>query len=111
MVAELVGGLEQARRLSHDELSYWLELADYRQEMAQLTEQLSAMLGSPPPRGDDEQSAQARLEYSMDLTRLQCAIFRCEQCFKLPLDDEFGEQLDPPEAEHWWGAPGVIGRG
>lgn len=109
MLAPLVGGLDKARGLSHEDFMYWLELADYTQVMRQLGESLSSMLSSPPPDGDDTKSSELRLEYSMDSTRLQCAIVREDRCFHLALDDKFGEQFNPPEAEHWWDAPGVHG--
>jgi len=109
MIAPLVGGLTEARALSHEALQHWLELADHRQTMEQLGSQLSSMLSSPPPEGNDDKSAEARAEYGLDLVQVQCSLIREDRCFFLPLDHEYGEQFDPPGAEHWWDAPGVHG--
>lgn len=107
MVAPLVGGLAPARRLSHEEFLYWLEIADHRLAVEQLNDQLSSLMSNPPGEGNDEKSAQLRTRHGIDTIRVQCALIREDCCFKLPLDHEFGEQFDPPEAEHWWDAPGV----
>jgi hypothetical protein len=106
-VAPGAGGLEAARQLNYEEFLHALELADHLQAVEQLSEQLSGLLSNPPFDGDDEKSKQARSEHGIECIRVQCALIREDRCWTLPLDHEYGEQLDPPEDEHWLDAPGV----
>jgi hypothetical protein len=109
MVAPVVGGLDKARALSHEEFLYWLEIADHRLAVEQLSEQLHGLMSNTPSESNDDKSQELRIRHGIDSIRVQCALICEDCCFHLPLDHEFGEQYDPPEAEHWWDAPGVNG--
>jgi hypothetical protein len=101
-------GFERARRLPEEEAMYWLAEIEHRERMESLVRALGQHQAYNPP-STGEGALQAQLEWQDDLDELQLCIVQEDCCHHLPLDDEFGEQFDPPGLDHWRGAPCVTG--
>lgn len=106
-------GRARAARMSYDESEYWLAEFDHAQRCKGLHKALGAHLAHTPQGirsdGDTTAAVQDNLQWQDDYDELQLALVREDCCHHLPLDDPFGEQIDPPDLDWWRDAPGVQG--
>lgn len=107
-VAPHCGGLAAALSLPYYEFLLLEAHAEHHLAMGALTEAAANELAMPPPAaetGDDLQAASraalAREEWYARCEDAQLRVIEEDACFHLPLDDEYGEQLDPPPLYHW----------
>ncbi len=112
LLLERAVGRYGARRSSYEESEYWLAEWDHQQRCRGLHKALAQHLAHTPQaiREDGGNSADAirdQMQWQDDYDELQLSLIREDCCHHLALDSPFGEQLDPPELDHWRDAPGV----
>lgn len=118
MLAQMVG-YSGARALPFEEAQLLSAELDHRTRMESLNEGLSSLLGASPPMGEDDSAREEAMEWQTDYDDLRLSIVREDCCHHLPLDHEYGEQLEDaarikrgwPYPEYWQDAPGVSSNG
>ena len=110
------GTLGEARRLPIEELRLYLAYAEHDQALRTMRADLAELRRNQPPQpksstnGNSEhenEAANQRMEWQETVNIVTASLLEEDRCFTNPLDDEWGESLEPQShVLHWFSAPG-----